>query len=189
MKMLGSKTIETERLILRPTEERDLRVLFDILIIPEVNKYYLTSKMSRTFEEDFPWQMKKLEKANDKDVFQWSIIKKEDGKCIGQISVQEKNGYSIEVRDIGWFIDPQEQRKGYAYDAAKNVMAYMFNEVEIEAIETSSATCNPASYGLMEKLGFKRRSDKTTKHKYTFLEELIDCYPYGITKEEYFNEK
>jgi len=188
MKMLGSKVIETERLILRPTEEKDLRILFDILLIPEVNKYYLTCKIGKTFEEDYIWQMKKLEKAKNNDVFQWSIIKKEDNVCIGQISVQEKDNNPIEIRDIGWFINPKEQRKGYAFETASNVINYMFNEVDIKAIETSSAMCNPASFGLMEKLGFKKRSEETHKQKYTFVEKLVDCYSYGITKEEYLNK-
>ena len=189
MNMLGSKVIETERLILRPTEERDLRVLYDILIIPEVNKYYLTCKIGKTFEDDYIWQVKKLERAKNNDVFQWSIIKKDEDKCIGQISVQEKEDNPVNIRDIGWFIDPKEQRKGYAFEAAKNVIDYMFNEVGIDAIETSSAVCNPASYGLMDKLGFKKRGEETHKQKYTFIEELIDCYSYGITKEEYSNKE
>lgn len=63
----------------------------------------------------------------------------------------------------------------------------MFNEVDIKAIETSSAVCNPASFGLMEKLGFKKRSEKTHKQKYTFIEEVVDCYSYELTKEEYLS--
>lgn len=185
MKMLGSKTIETERLILRSTEEQDLKTLFEILLISEVNKYYLTTKIGKTFEEDYIWQMKKLERAKNNDVFQWSIIKKEDNTCIGQISVQTKENSSIDIRDIGWFIDPKEQRKGYAYEAAKNVLNYMFNEVDIKAIETSSAVCNPASFHLMEKLGFNKRGNEVHKQKYTFVEEMVDCYSYGITKEKY----
>ena len=39
MKMLGSKIIETERLILRQSAEQDLKILFYILSMPEVNKY------------------------------------------------------------------------------------------------------------------------------------------------------
>ena len=185
MKMLGSKVIETKRLILRATEEIDLKILFDILSIPEVNKYYLTSKIGKNFEEDLPWQLKKLSNAKNNDVFCWSIIKKNDNKCIGQISVQENKNSQVEIRDIGWFIDPKEQRKGFAFEAAYNVIDYMFNEVEIKAIETSAAICNPASYMLMEKLCFKKRGDKIKKQKYTFVEELVDCYLYGITKDEY----
>lgn len=186
MKMIGSKFIETERLMLRSTEEQDLRVLFDILSIPEVNRYYLTSKIGKTFEDDYIWQMKKLKRAKDLDVFQWSIILKETGECIGQISVQEKENFPLEIRDIGWFINPREQRKGYSYEAALNIVDYMFTKVGIEAIETSCAICNPASFKLMEKLGFKRRGNHVIKNKYTFIEHLVECYEYGITSDEYF---
>ncbi len=188
MKKLGSRKIETSRLILRSTEEADLRTVFNILLIPEVNKYYLTCKMGKTFEEDYHWQMKKLARAKNSDVFQWSIIKKEDNKCIGQISILEKADYPIEIRDIGWFIDPSDQKNGYAYEAARSIINYMFDEVGIKAIETSSAICNSSSFRLMEKLGFKKRSEQLHKQKYTFVEDFIDCYSYGITKEEYLKK-
>jgi Acetyltransferases, including N-acetylases of ribosomal proteins len=187
MNLIGSKVIETNRLILRATEEQDLEILFNILKIPEVNKYYLTSKIGESFEEEFPWQMKKLKRAKDKDVFQWSIVIKDNNKCIGQISVQESKDNPSDIRDIGWFIDPSEQRKGYAFEAAENVIKYMFNDVEIKGIITSSAVHNPASFKLMEKLGFIRKNEETIKHKYTFIDEEVDCYQYELMHDKYFN--
>ena len=186
MNMLGSKTIEAERLILRATKEADLRILYDILSIPEVNRYYLTSRLGKTFEDDYPWQLKKLARADDSDVFQWCIIKKSDNKCIGQISVQEKEGYPINIRDIGWFISPTEQRKGYAFEAASNVLNYMFKEVEIEGIKTSCAVCNPASFLLMEKLGFERDGEVTHEQNYTFVDGPVECYSYKVMRESFF---
>ncbi len=185
MKFLGSKKIETKRLILRPTEESDLKTLWTILCKKEINKYYLTSKFSFDWEKEKIWQYKKLEHANDLDVFQWSIIKKEDNKCIGQISVQEGNTDDKSRRDIGWFIDSDEQNKGYGFEAASNILEYMFNEIEIEAIETSAAISNIASYQLMRKLGFVFKEGYNQFHKYTFVDELVECYSFYITKEIY----
>lgn len=42
MKYLGSKTIETERLILKAQTMAEQKVLWQILMLPEVNRYYLT---------------------------------------------------------------------------------------------------------------------------------------------------
>ena len=67
--------------------------------------------MGKNFEDDLSWQMKKLKNAKNNDVFQWSILKKEGNECIGQISAQAKENCSIEIRDVDWFIHPQEQRK------------------------------------------------------------------------------
>ena len=43
MKYLGSKEIETERLFLRSSKMPEQKRLWEILMIPEVNKWYLTS--------------------------------------------------------------------------------------------------------------------------------------------------
>lgn len=183
MKFLGSKTLETERLMLRATEKQDLKRVWEILCIPEVNRYYLICKFNLVWEKELPWQMKKLEYAKDNDVFQWSIILKNENKCIGQISVQEK-GNDKSVRDIGWFIAPEYQGQKYAFEAASKVLYYMFNEVQINAIETCVATCNLASENLMKKLGFVKRTDTTHIVHYTFGGDA-KCYSYGLTKDEY----
>lgn len=189
MNFIGSKVIETERLLLRPTEESDLKTLWEILCIPDVHKYYLTCKMNFDWEKEKVWQYKKLERAKNPDVFQWSIVLKETKECIGQISVHEArleddaiNDFSI--RGIGWFINPPYQRKGYATECAKEILKYMFEEVGICEIKTGAAIKNLASWKLMEKLGFQRRN-KNYQVKYTFLEELEELYLYGMTKEEY----
>ena len=67
MNNLGSKTLETERLILRKTEEKDLKPLWEILLKEDVSKYYLTSKMNQNWEEEKKWQYKKLERASAPD--------------------------------------------------------------------------------------------------------------------------
>ena len=42
MNLIGSKTIETERLILRSSKMEEQKRLWEILMISEVNKWYLT---------------------------------------------------------------------------------------------------------------------------------------------------
>ena len=187
MKLLGSKTIETERLILHKTEEKDLKEIWNILCIEEVSKYYLTSKINYDWEEEKKWQYKKLEEASNNDIFRWTIELKDTNEIIGQISVQESSEENISIRDIGWFIEPSYQKKGYAYEAALEVLKYMFLEVEIEKIETSAAIVNPCSWKLMEKLGFKR---KNTTHyiKYTLLDEEVEAYEYVLTKIDFLKE-
>ena len=187
MKKLGSKTIETKRLILHKTEERDLKELWSILCIDEVNKYYLTAKLNYDWEKEEKWQYKKLENAGNPDVFVWTIELKDTNEIIGQISVQARENEDENIRDIGWFIEPTHQRKGYAYEAAIEVLKYMFLEVEIEKIITSSAIINSSSWGLMEKIGFKKL-DKTIMIKYTFVEEEIENQMYEIDKNTFLKE-
>ena len=170
MNLLGSKTLETERLLLRKTEEQDLKKLWKILLDRDISRYYLTCKINDNWEDEKKWQYKKLERAANPDMFCWTIIRKDNNEVIGQITVQEGSTEDKSIRDIGWFISKINQRKGYAYEAASKVLDYMFNEVKLNKIETSVAMINPASWGLMEKLGFKR---------------LETTHEYELTKEEY----
>lgn len=189
MKYLGSKILESENLILRPTQEEDLKVIWNILCDSDVAKYYLVGKFNYNWEEEKEWQYKKLAKALNNDVFQWSIILKSQNKCIGQVSCQKSyddNG-SVNVdsiRDVGWFLDSAYHGMGYGTEAAKLMIDYMFKEVGIEKIETSAAIVNPSSWKIMEKLGFCR-IDKTKMVNYTLLSEDVECYCYEITRDKH----
>ena len=46
MKYIGSKVLESENLILRPTKEEDLKVIWNILCDIDVAKYYLVGKIN-----------------------------------------------------------------------------------------------------------------------------------------------
>lgn len=194
MNFLGSKTIETDRLILRTQTMNEQKRLWEILMIPEVNKYFLTvppkfreklkewDKQQKFYEDD-------MKHANDNNVFRWSIFLKDTGECIGRLSCHEGHDEdesinNQNIRGVGWIIDPKFQGHGYGTEAAKAMIDFMFLECEIEQIITGAAICNPASWRIMEKLGFERQ-EKTKMIQYTFLDELKEIYSYVMTKERY----
>ena len=198
MKYIGSQTIETERLILKAQSMNEQKRLWQILMIPEVNKYFLTvppkfrdKLLDWNKQEEF--YKKEMEHAHDFDVFRWSVFLKETGVCIGRVSCHEghdedENVTDPNIRGVGWLIDPFYQGKGYATEAARAMIDYMFTKVDISEIRTGAAIVNPASWLIMEKLGFKR-NDYTNMVQYTFLDELVEDYSYTLTKEDYFKMK
>ena len=193
MKKLGSRIIETERLILKPQTMEEQYTLWRILMIPEVNKYYLTvPKKFRDKLNDWEKQEKyykeEMEHANDLDVYKWSVFIKENGECIGRVTCQEiKESNNPSVRDVGWYIDPKYQGKGYGTEASHSMMNYMFKECEIDGINTGAAIINPPSWKIMESFGFKR-GDNTRFVEYTFVDEPIEIYEYNMTKEMFLNK-
>lgn len=189
MKYLGSKILESKNLILRPTKEEDLKVIWNLLCDKDVSKYYLVGKFNYDWEEEKKWQYKKLERAKNCDVFRWSIILKENNRCIGQISCQncyddQGNVKSDNIRDVGWVIDSKYHGMGLGTEAAKEMLDYMFYEVNIDKIETCAAIENIASWKIMEKLGF-RRINKNRMVRYNVIDNDIECYCYEITRDEY----
>lgn len=196
MNYLGSKQIETERLVLKAQTMQEQKRLWEILMMPEVNKYFLIVP-PKFREKLLDWNKQEeyykmdMEHANDSNIFRWSIFLKDTGECIGRVSCHEghdedSNITDPSIRGVGWLIDPAFQGKGYATEAATAMIDYMFNEVDINEIRTGAAIVNPASWMIMEKLGFIRQ-DKTKMVQYTFLDEPVEDYSYILTKEQWLS--
>ena len=82
MKYLGSKTLETDRLILKAQTMEEQKYLWSILMKPDVNKYYLTvpkkfSEKLKDWNKQEEYYKNDMEHANDLDVFRWSVFIKE----------------------------------------------------------------------------------------------------------------
>ena len=194
MKYLGSKQLETDRLILKAQSMIEQKRLWEILMIPEVNRYFLTVPTKfRDKLKDWNIQEKYYEEemkyAKDGNVFKWSVFLKETGECIGRIScheasVENPNITDSNIRGVGWIIDPKYQGKGYGTEAAKAMIDFMFLECEIHEIITGAAICNPASWKIMERLGFERQKE-TKRIQYTFLDEPTETYCYKLTRDKY----
>lgn len=198
MKYLGSKTLETDRLILKAQTMEEQKYLWSILMKPDVNKYYLTvpkkfSEKLKDWNKQEEYYKNDMEHANDLDVFRWSIFIKETGQCIGRVSCHPASDENCEInnpniREVGWFIDPKFKGNGYGNEAAQAMMDYMFTECEIYEIRTGAAIQNPASWMIMKKFGFLRL-DKTKMVEYTYVDELVEDYQYYLTRQMYLENK
>lgn len=201
MNLIGSKTLETERLLLRSSKMKEQKRLWQILMIPEVNKWYLVGvKKYANNPSHWTWKVQekfyksKVAKADNNDVFIWSVFLKpkytNSGKeeVIGQVSAQE-NGEDITIRDVGWYIDPNYQGKGYATEAAKAMIDYMFKKVKINGIFSSAVKDNIASCKIFEKLEFSKIGEVKQESPYTFYDGILTFSKYRLTKEHYFNNE
>lgn len=214
MNRINSKDLYTDRLELRiPTMEEQHR-LWEILVDEDINQYYFPTpdrifvknnlskdniedlkKARKIFMEQLsnwerqePFYKKKIEaiqSQDDSQKYTWSIFLKGTNTVIGQITCQPKDNEPENIRDVGWFIDPNYQGQGYATEAAVAVLDFMFNEVEITDIQTSAAEINSGSWRIMEKLGFEFVGIK--KSSYFKDDEILDSKEYHGNKELFLN--
>lgn len=170
-------------------------------MIPEVNKWYLTGcKKHANNPEHWTWENQKkfyrskVLKADNNDVFVWSIFLKPEytnngcEEIIGQISAQE-SGKDITIRDVGWYIDPSYQGKGYATEAAQAMIDYMFKEVEIVKIYSGAVKDNFSSCRIFEKLGFNKVGEVLEESPYTFYDGLLTFSRYELIRKDYFKNE
>lgn len=214
MKDIKIRKIETDRLILKIPTMKEQKELWSILKDEKVNRLYFPTpdrifikyNLAKESVEDLiearkifqaqldDWERQEafyekkinsIHNGDDSNKFTWSIFLK-SGEVIGQMTVQPSDFSegNPAIRDVGWFINPIHHRKGYASEAAKAILDFMFNEVEIDKIITSAANVNIGSWRIMEKLGFKFTKNKPS----TYLDEnnnLLESSCYEITREEY----
>ncbi len=195
------RNIETERLNLKVPVMEDQHFLWNILKQEIVWQYYMHiperfNNDRNLFQESlddwskqekfFKMKIDNLDKDSDK--YSWTIHLK-DGTVIGQMTVQPNSKYpdNPKIRNIGWYIDPKLQGNGYAYEAAKAILDYMFSVVDIDEIQTEANVINSPSWKLMEKLGFVRTGESLSSH-YDKNGNQLSQYEYRITKEIYLTQ-
>jgi len=176
--------LEGKRVNLRVAEKEDVPLLVHWLNDVEFAGDY----------QHFPSQISKAqlerqitEQKNYQHEWVDFIIEKKDGKKIGCAAhyVSAPNFGWIE---IGYAIVPSERNKGYATEAIKILVDYLFLTREITRIQAIVDTMNAASLQALENAGLKKEG-KLRKALWNAKGELTDGYIYSILREEWKKPK
>ena len=178
----GTKTIETERLILRRFREDDAEAMFrNWASDPEVTKFltwptHESVDISGVIISDW---IKSYEKD---DSYNWAIELKEIGEVIGSIG-SVNNSEEINRVHIGYCIGRKWWNKGIMSEALSAVIRFFFEEVQVNKVESRHDVNNIGSGRVMQKCGMTyegtlRQSDKNNLG-------ISDVAYYGILRSEY----
>lgn len=186
MKLLGTKNLETERLILRKYKLSDAEDMYNNWgTDPNCNKY-------------LPWELHKnieetKEILNDwtesykEDKFKWIIVLKENNVAIGGINVVRLNKKN-DICEIGYCIGSKFWNKGYTTEALNRVLDYLFNECDLYLIEAYHHKTNIASEKVMGKCGMMKECELRNRAYNRETQLLENLIAHSITKEE-FNKR
>lgn len=180
MKHLGTKTIETERLILRKFVLNDAEIMYKNWTNDDEVTKYLTwpthSNVEITKAIVSQWE----EAYNIKSNYQWCIELREKKEAIGSISVVRINE-DVNSLEIGYCIGKAYWKQGILTEAFLAVIRYLFEEVQANRIVARHDINNPASGKVMTKCGLSfegicRQADKNNTG-------ICDIAIYGILKD------
>jgi len=151
-------SLEAERLLLRNFTMDDLA---DML---EISQQYEQTEMAQ-YDHQFPQTkegMKEvMEFLSSGDSFA-AVVYKENQKVIGLIQFQRKDKFPDEiVHGFGYIFNSDYQGKGYALEACRKALEFLFEELKIDRCIAGTAAVNSRSIKLLEKLGFKQINQKT----------------------------
>ncbi len=152
--MFCMPTLETPRLILRRIAMRDAKDIFAYSRDEEVARHVLWSAQ-RDIGEARDYVKYMMRRYRDDEPSSWGIVQKATGRLVGTIGYMdysEDNG-SVEV---GYSLARWLWNGGYMTEALRRVIAYTFDEMDINRIEAQHELTNPASGRVMEKCGMRR---------------------------------
>jgi len=150
--------IATERLLLRPYEERDLDDLAEIRGHADVTRYLYEEPQDREEVRRVlarRTRMHSLRREGDGLVL--AVVLKGTGKVIGDVSLRWTSEAHRQA-EIGFVFNPDYHGKGYAYEAARELLRLGFEQAGFHRIEGRCDARNGASARLMERLGMRREA-------------------------------
>ncbi|MEA3266722.1 MAG: GNAT family N-acetyltransferase [Candidatus Fermentibacteria bacterium] len=145
--------IQTERLVLRQVATEDTEGLFLCYSDPEVMKYLATPLDNEDAIEGILEDYK--DGFNQGYNLIWSIIIRETGAFAGTAGFEEFSFLDCKA-DIGFSLLRKHQGKGYMEEALSKIVAYGFQELNLNRIQTTVVPENTASVKLLNRLGFQK---------------------------------
>jgi [ribosomal protein S5]-alanine N-acetyltransferase len=151
---LSFPTIETDRLMLREIKEDDASELFVNFSNDELMKYYGSEQMEslqEAVELINVFRMNFLENRG----YRWGIQIKGEQGLIGTIGFHAWSPKNKRA-EIGYEINPDYWKKGYAKESISAVLEYGFSALGLKRIGAVVFLENDSSNELLLKLGFQK---------------------------------
>jgi ribosomal-protein-alanine N-acetyltransferase len=168
--------LEGKNVNLRVMEREDLSLVAEWTSNPDVLGEYtpLCQKSKADWQKIYD---------NSSAEAKWFSIEKKDGTKAGFIQ-----HFTVDnLLEIGYFLAPNERRKGYCSEAVQLMVDYLFLSKEIVRIQAHTDVRNVASQKVLEKAGFKREG--TIRKKEFVRGEWRDRYLFSILREEWKEPK
>ena len=150
---------ETERLVLRREVEGDLAVWLEHMNTPEVMECTGGVQTAEQVAESFA----KMAAADSLLSFYFLALKPGGeliGKCgLARIETPAAPAELDGAVQVGWTLRADCWGRGYAREGAQAALALAFERLNLPRIYAQTSQRNRASWGLMERLGMRRRAD------------------------------
>ncbi len=183
MKHLGTKEIQTDRLILRKFKHSDINPAYSNWCNDDRVTKYLTwpthADISVTENIINDW-IKSYEKD---DFYLWAIVLKEIDEPIGTISIVNINE-KINFVDIGYSIGYKWWNKGIVSQAFSAIIPFIFEEMGVNRISANHDVNNPASGKVMIKCGLKYEG--VLRQSAYNNQGIVDTAYYSILSSDFF---
>lgn len=173
------RTLETQRLILRNVKKSDVHDFYEFAKSPNIGpnagwEPHNSLEMSLGI-------LRSIIESNNV----WAIVYKENNKMIGSIGLHKDIHRNPEdIRMLGYVLSEKYWGKGITTEAAKEVIRYAFEDLNLSLISIQHYPHNIRSMRVIEKCGFKYEGTLRYAAK-IFNGSVYDLMCYSLTKDEW----
>jgi [ribosomal protein S5]-alanine N-acetyltransferase len=172
--------LHTARLLLRPVTSADADALFAMHSSADVLRYWdapLWSERARAERFITACQM-----ADEGSGTRLAIDRVSDRAFIGWCSLTR---WSPDYRSasMGYCLDDAAWGHGYATEAARALLQWAFDTLDLNRVQAETDTRNAASARVLEKLGFVREG--TLREDCVVNGEVSDSWVYGLIRRQW----
>ena len=170
--------IETERLRIREYTEKDFEALYEILSDAETMKYYPKPYDENGVRRWINWCLDSYKKHG---FGLWALELKDTGEFIGDCGISMQNIDGETLPEIGYHINKNYWRRGYAKEACAAVKKWLFENTDFDCAYSYMNQENIASWSTAVSNGMTRIK------AYSDGEEAL--FVYAITRKEWETER
>ncbi len=179
--MHSSATLETARLRLRPYSDADIAELVPLIGAREVAA--TTLRIAHPYTEqngrDF------LALAQEPDKIWLAVALRSDGRQIGGIGLRVDPQH--QHAELGYWLGVPYWGQGYAAEAAREMLRYGFETLQLHRIFASHFKHNDASGRILVKVGM--RHEGCQREHIRKWDQFVDSELYGILRREWHTSR
>ena len=178
---LPAPTLHTARLHLRPFASADVDALFALHSNAYVLRYWDAPPWTeRARAERFIATCRQI--AEEGSGVRLAVDRSSDGAFLGWCGLTR---YNPEYRSasLGYCLTDAAWGLGYATEAARALLQWAFDSLDLNRVQAEADTRNAASARVLEKLGFVREG--TLREDCVVDGEVSDSWVYGLLKREW----
>ena len=178
---LPTPTLKSARLVMRPFDDVDADDLFALHSNPHVLRYWDAPPWSEPARaQRFITACRQM--ADDGDGVRLAVDRASDGAFIGWCSLSRWNP-EYRSTALGYCYEDAVWGSGYATEAARELLGWAFDTLDLNRVQAETDTRNVASARVLEKLGFVREG--TLREDCVVNGEVSDSWVYGLLRREY----
>jgi RimJ/RimL family protein N-acetyltransferase len=171
---LAPGVLKTERLRLRELVPGDLEALSGVLSDPTAMRFYPAPFDRGRVAAWIEWARQSY---HDNGFGLWAVIRSSDGRFLGDCGPMLQPVEDRVIPEVGYHIVPAEQGKGYATEAARAGVRWVFEHTPYDVVCSLVSPENSPSRAVAQKVHDRMREFVWAKHNQAMCLYWTECQP------------